>query len=120
SGLLPMLFLVAFISAIVLTAILSLILTISVLEKRRDYAILKALGAPRGFVPAVVVKQALFMSTAGLILAVLLFYPFARLIELISPEVTTQLSFLHVAAIFIAVELLGIISTALPLFRLRA
>jgi len=120
SGLLPLLFVVAFISAVVLTAILSLILTISVLEKRREYAILKALGAPMGFVPNLVVKQALFMSTAGLFLAIILFYPFARLIEAISPEVTTQLSLFHIAAIFVAVELLGIISVALPLFRLRS
>ena len=46
SGIIPLLFIVTFISAIVLTAILSLILSVSILEKRRDFAIIKALGSP--------------------------------------------------------------------------
>ena len=46
SGIIPLLFIVTLISAIVLTAILSLILSVSILEKRRDFAIMKALGSP--------------------------------------------------------------------------
>ena len=53
----PLLYVIAFIGAIVLTALLSLILSVYVLEQQKDYAIMKALGAPSGFIPGIVIKH---------------------------------------------------------------
>jgi ABC-type lipoprotein release transport system permease subunit len=47
TGVLPMLSVIGVLGAIVLTALLSLILSVYVLEQQRDYAIMKALGAPK-------------------------------------------------------------------------
>jgi putative ABC transport system permease protein len=119
SGLLPLLFTVAFISAVVLTAILSLILTISVLERRRDYAIMKAIGSPRWFIPAMVVKQALVLATMGLIVAIVLFLPLVSVVEKLSPEVSAQTSFLHIATVVAGVVLISLVSSIIPNRKLR-
>ena len=119
SGILPLLFAVAFISAIVLTAILSLILTINVMEKREEYAIFKALGSPRGFVSVLVIKQSVILATSGLISGALLFVPFTHLVEWLSPEVSVRISLIHIAAVFSCIEILSLISAALPVLRLR-
>jgi len=63
SGILPLLYAVAAIGSIVLTVILTLILSINILEYRTDFAVMKALGSPPGFLPKMIVNQALFFLT---------------------------------------------------------
>ena len=86
SGIIPLLFIVTLISAIVLTAILSLILSVSVLEKRKDFAIMKVLGSPRGFIPWLVIRVSMMLSLTGVILALVIFFPMIGIVEKIFPE----------------------------------
>ncbi|NND35161.1 MAG: ABC transporter permease [Saprospiraceae bacterium] len=119
SGLLPLLFLVAVIGAIVLTAILSLILSINVLERRRDYAVMKALGALPGFVIRLVLSQSITLAGTGLILAIIIVKPITKLIENIAPEVLIRTSPIHIAAAAFGILMISLVSTLLPLQKLR-
>lgn len=119
SGIMPLLYIVTMISAIVLTAILSLILSISVLEKRKDFAIMKAIGSPRGFIAAIVVSQSVILSFTGLALSLILFFPMTAVIEKISPEVSTKTSLFQMLVVSMGVIVISLISSILPIRRIR-
>ena len=119
SGIIPLLFIVTLISAIVLTAILSLILSVSILEKRRDFAIMKALGSSHGFISGLVVRLSMILSVTGLIFGLILYFPMVSLVEKISPEVATKTSFLQILAISTGVMLISVISSFMPNMNIR-
>jgi putative ABC transport system permease protein len=119
SGFLPLLYIVAFIGAIVLMAILSLILSVNVLEQRNDFAIMKALGSPRGFIRHIVVKQAMILAGTGTIVAFVLFFPLVKVIEKFSPEVSAVTSVKQIIMVTVGVVLISLISTVMPNRRLR-
>jgi len=74
----------------VLTALLSLILSYTS-RTTEDYAIMKALGAPAGFIPA-----SLFNSpdtgTGGMIIAILLFDLMLNAVKRFSPTISAESS----------------------------
>ncbi len=117
SGIVPLLYTVTAISAIVLTAILSLILSVTVLEKRRDFAIMKALGSPPGFISWLVVKISVMLSATGLCISMILFFPIVRVIENISPEVSARTSLFAVFGVIAGVFIISIISSFMPIQR---
>jgi len=119
SGIIPLIFIVTLISAIVLTAILSLILSVNVLEKRKDYAIMKALGSPRGFITGMVVWQSILLSATGLVFALILFFPMVELIEKITPEVSTKSSFYQIIIVSFGVIVISLVSSILPNRQIR-
>lgn len=119
SGLLPLLYTVALISAVVLVAILSMILSVQVLERRNDFAILKALGSPTSFIPALIIKQALILSGFGMILALILYFPMLRIIEHVSPEVSASTSSIHLLTVTGGVLLISLVSSILPYQKSR-
>lgn len=119
SGIMPLLYIVIMISAIVLIAILSLILSISVLEKRKDFAIMKTVGSPRGFIAAIVVSQSVILSLTGLAFALILFFPMTAVIEKISPEVSSKTSLFQMLAVSLGVIIISLMSSVLPIRRIR-
>lgn len=119
SGIIPLILVVTFISAIVLIAILSLILSINVLEKRKEFAIMKALGSPRGFISGLVVWQSVMLSLTGLIFALILFFPMLSIIEKISPEVSNKTSVYQIVIVSIGVIVISLISSILPNRKVR-
>lgn len=119
SGILPLLFAVALIGAVVLAAILSLVLSVNVLELRREFAVMKALGAPAGFIPGLVVQQALLLASAGALIGTGLFYPLAELVERLAPEISTLSSPAHVALVLLGSLSVSLISSLVPIGRLR-
>jgi ABC-type antimicrobial peptide transport system permease subunit len=119
SGILPLLYVVAVIGAIILTALLSLILTVNVLEQRKDYAIMKAIGASVGFIPGLVIKQALILAGTGMILAIILFFPLIRIIEKVSPEISAESSVLQIIIVMVCLFAISLISSVIPNLRLR-
>jgi len=117
TGVLPMLYVIAFIAAIVLTAILSLILSVYVLEQQKDYTIMKALGAPRGYIPGIILQQSFLLSGSGMIIAAVFINAVLKLVEILSPTITSEFSMndlLIVAAGLIAISL---ISSVFPWLR---
>jgi putative ABC transport system permease protein len=119
SGFLPLLYTVAVIGAVVLTAILSLLLSVNILERRKDFAILKTLGAPSAFLWGLVIKQALLIASVSCIAALALFFPLVRLIERVSPEVTTRSTPGQIAGVAAAVLLMSLGSSLVAVRRLR-
>lgn len=119
SGFLPLLFVIAVIGAVVLTTILSLILSINILERRKDLAVLKTLGSPQSFLFKLVISQGFFLSTGACVVALVLFAPLTGLVEVLSPEVGIRSSFIHVVLIVLVVWGLGLLSSIIALHRLR-
>lgn len=119
SGFLPILYAIAFLGAVVLTAVLSLILSINILEKKKDFAVLKMLGAPKFFLPAIVVQQAVLICIFSGLVSAAAFFPLAELIEKISPEVCTKTTVSQIAAVQCAGIIMGLISSSVSIRRIR-
>ncbi|MCX6233782.1 MAG: ABC transporter permease [Bacteroidetes bacterium] len=119
SGILPLLFVVAMIGSVVLMAILSLILSINVLERRKDFAIMKALGSPGGFIPRMVIIQAMILSGTGLVVGIALFFPLMGAVERLSPEVSVLTSPFQILAVILSVTVISLISSIFPNQKLR-
>ncbi len=120
SGLLPFLFIIAVLGAVVLTVILSLLLSINILERRKDFAVLKVLGSPSGYLPRLVIKQSLLISSIGCVAALTLYFPMVALIEKISPEVSTETSLEQIAAVVCIAWLISVLSSFISIQRLRS
>ncbi len=118
-GFLPLLYAVAVIGVVVLTAILSLVLSVNILERQKDFAILKTLGAPLRFLWGLVAEQALLIASISGIAALVLFFPLVRAIERISPEVGTKTTPGQILAVLAAVEIMSLASSLISLRRLR-
>ncbi len=120
SGFLPLLYTVAAIGGVVLTVILSLLLTVNILERRKDFAVLKTLGSPKGFLRRLIIEQALLISSAASGVALVVFFPLVQVIEKISPEVSTKSTVGQIIAVVILVELMSLISSFFSIRRLRS
>jgi putative ABC transport system permease protein len=119
NGIIPLFFIITLITAVVLTAILSLILSVSVLERRQDFAIIKTLGSPHGFITGLVMLQSLLLSTTGLIMGILLFFPMTSLIEKVTPEVANTTSVGQILLVSVSVLVISAISSILPIRKIR-
>ena len=119
SGFLPFIYTVASIGVVVLTAILSLLLSINILERRKDFAIMKTLGSPSGFLSRLIIQQALFISSTGTIVALVLFFPMVALIERISPEISSKSSVEQIVVVVLGVGMMSLISSLVSMQRLR-
>ncbi len=119
SGFLPLLYTVAVIGAVVLTVVLSLLLSVNILEKRKDFAVLKTLGSPKGFLRRLIIEQALLISLAASAVALVVFFPLVLVIEQISPEVSTKSTLAQVITVIVVVMIMSLISSFLSIRRLR-
>jgi putative ABC transport system permease protein len=117
SGLLPLLFTIASIGGLVLAAILTLLLTINILERRTDIAVMKALGVPASSLTRLVLALAFLISGAGTAVALVAFFPLCLLLERIAPEVTTATASSHVILALIVVALISTVSALLAVRR---
>ncbi|HWP82602.1 MAG TPA: ABC transporter permease [Bacteroidota bacterium] len=119
SGFLPLLFTIATIGAIVLTVILSLLLSISILERRKDFAVMKTIGSPSAFLSAVVSGQALALCMAGSVLALVLFFPLCQIVMTLTPELSPIVKIEHVGVVVLAAAMISLTSSFISLQRLR-
>ncbi len=119
SGFLPFIYTVAAIGVIVLTAILSLLLSINILERRKDFAVMKTIGSSGGFLSGLIIQQALLISSAGFGVALALFFPMVALIEKISPEVSSKSSPGQIALVLLGLGGMSLISSFVSMQRLR-
>jgi putative ABC transport system permease protein len=120
SGLLPLLFTIAAIGGLVLAAILTLLLTINILERRTDIAVMKALGVPASHLTRLVLALAFLLSGAGTAAAFAVFFPLCRGVEMIAPEVTTATSSSHVILAITVVALISALSAFIAARRARS
>jgi len=118
SGLLPLLFMVATISAIVLTAILGLILSVNIIEQRNDYAIMKALGSPGFYIHSLIHIQSMVLSFTGFILGIVLFYPVVLLVQFVSPEVSVISTFRQYLVVGAGILIISVFSSLMPVRKI--
>lgn len=119
SGFLPILYAVASLGAIVLTTVLSLILSINILERKKDFAVMKILGSPSAFLPKLIIQHAVFISLCSGFLSVSLYFPLVALMEKLSPEVTTITTVSQVFIVMSVSLTMSLISAVIALSRLR-
>ncbi|MFH0992580.1 MAG: ABC transporter permease [bacterium] len=119
SGFLPLLYTLALIGAVVLTTILSLILTITILEKRKDFAVMKILGSPRSFLSRLILTQGFEIALASCITALVFFFPLIHCVEVVSPEVSTKTSLEQIVVIVVAALGMNLVSSFLSYRQLR-
>ena len=119
SGFLPILYAVASLGAIVITTVLSLILSINILERKKDFAVMKILGAPSAFLPKLIIQQAVFITIISGLLSVLLYFPLVAMIEKLSPEVSTITTPIQVMIVLSVGLMMGMLASVIALSRLR-
>jgi len=119
AGILPLLFIIASIGAIVLTAILSLLLSVSILERRKDFAVMKTLGSPKYFLSRTVLEQALIIAGLGCTVGLIIFFPMCHFVELIAPEVHPQSSVTQILMVFFSVGIISLVSSLISIQKLR-
>lgn len=118
-GFLPFIYTVAAIGVVVLTAILSLLLSVNILEKRKDFAVFKTLGSPKGFVSGMVISQSVIISLAGCLAAIILYFPLVNFIERVTPELSTKTSVLQIFSVVAVVLAMSVVSSLISMQRLR-
>jgi putative ABC transport system permease protein len=119
SGFLPFIYTVAAIGIVVSVAILSLLLTVNIVEKRKDFAVMKTLGSPETFLAGLIIEQALLISFTGSVVALLFFFPLVAFIEKVSPEISTKSTPEQFVGIILTVLIVSIISAMISMQRLR-
>jgi ABC-type lipoprotein release transport system permease subunit len=118
SGFLPLLYTVAAIGAIVLTAILSLLLTISILEQRKEFGVMKTLGCPQGFLQWLVMRMSLSIAGLSSCLALVSFFPLIVVVERFRPEVSTKCNVEQIIIVLAVVTLMSLLSSVFSIRRL--
>jgi putative ABC transport system permease protein len=119
TGIVPMLYTNAIIGAVVLLAVLTLILVIMILERRRDLAVMKALGAPPGYLGRIVFQLALVITSLACCVALVLIQPLFPAIQSISPEITGELWPIDAATTCMAALAIASVSAFVAVRRLK-
>jgi len=118
TGVLPVLWTIAFFGALVGTVVITLMLYSSILERKEDYALLKAVGARHTFLTSLVMKQSMFGSLIGFIVGFLLNITCTPLLVQRVPEISIIITWQAVVAIFITTLVVGVIGSLIPLQKL--
>jgi len=119
TGLLPILATVAVFGGAVGAAVLTLLLYGSMLERREDYALLKAIGASRSFLTLLVFRQCLTVVIWGFGFGLLTYAVMKPVLMQFVPILTISLSWRAATLIGLAAIVMGLLSAWLPLSRLE-
>jgi len=118
TGVLPILWAIGIFAAISGAAVISLMLYGSVLEKRDDYAMLKAVGASHSQLLSIVGKQSVFISLIGYFFGLLLYIILSPAIIKLFPEINLSLTGSAAVMVFAASIFIGIIGAIVPIYKL--
>ncbi|MBL0170924.1 MAG: ABC transporter permease [Gemmatimonadaceae bacterium] len=117
-GLLPILSTVAVLGSIVAVAVLTLLLYGSVLERREDYALLKAIGAPSRVLGRVMLGQALAAVCGGMMVGGMVYAIAVPMAEALAPAVPLSLSARNAMLVAAGALVTGAFGALLPLGRI--
>ena len=119
TGLLPILATIAVFGAVIGAAVVTLLLYGAILERREDYAVLKAIGASATYIRLLVLRQSIATVAYGFAVGLLLYAASQPVIASLVPIFVTALTPLSAAAIGGAVVVMGMIGALIPLARLE-
>ncbi len=118
TGFLAFLFIITLMGALVLAVILALLLSLDILERRRDFVIMKALGAPGTYLLGMVAGKALLLGVGGGGLGLALFLPLRALVRWLAPELETQVYPAQMAIVFLGVLVICLASALIASRRI--
>lgn len=116
-GLIPILTTVAVLGAVVAITVLTLLLYGSVLERREDYALLKAIGAPSRVLAWVMFAQAVAAVCGGVALGLLIYGIAVPVAARLAPAVPLSLSMQTVVVVAAGALCAGALGALIPLAR---
>jgi putative ABC transport system permease protein len=119
AGVLPVFGAVGVFASLVGAMIVTLMLYSSILERREDYAVLKAVGAGDRFLTLLVVRQSLLGSLAGFALGGILIALATPLLLRAVPQLSLDYRWQAAAAAFAGTLALGAFGAVLPIAVLR-
>lgn len=119
TGVLPVLWTIALFGAITGTTVLALLLYSAVQERRADYAVLSAIGAPHRFLQRIVVQQALLSGLLGFGVGLGLYAACVPLLRRLVPELELATTAGAIGATFIAALGISVLGSWAALRTLR-
>ncbi len=115
---LPVLTVLLVIAFLVGAAVISLIIYTATIERARDYAVLKALGATNLRLYRVVLTQSFIVGVAGFAVGVPAASIVAMYVERVVPEFLTELDWRPMVTVLVAVALMSFIAAYVPTRRI--
>jgi putative ABC transport system permease protein len=115
---LPVITALLVIAFLVGAAVISLIIYTATIERARDYAVLKALGASNTDLYRIVLTQSFIVGVTGFVLGVPSAVIAGSLIQRIVPEFLTRLDWTAIVAVLVAVVIMSLTAAFLPANRL--
>lgn len=119
TGVLPVFSTIGVFGALVGSLIVALMLYGSVLERREDYAMLKAIGASHRYLVGLVLRQALLASTLGFVCGTLLTAAATPLLQRLVPELSLRYTWQASLAVLVGAVVVGALAAVIPLHVLR-
>lgn len=118
TGVLPIFWTIALLGEIIGTAIIALMLYGSILEKREDYTLLKALGAPQKYLLTLILKQSFVASLSGFLIGLTLNLTLSPILVKLVPELIVATTSGSMLVIFAASMLVGAAGSWAPAQKL--
>ncbi|MEO7117891.1 MAG: ABC transporter permease, partial [Candidatus Limnocylindrales bacterium] len=116
-AILPILAIILVLAFLVGTLVLGLTVYTSVLEKEREFGVLKAVGTPGPGLLRVVLEQALVCCVAGYVLGVLGALVAAWLVRIAVPQFVTSFYAADLAAVFLGTVGMSVLAALVPALR---
>ena len=102
------------VAAIAGTLIVALTVYAAVTDRRREYGVIKAIGASRLFIVGVVVRQAIVLSLAGLAVGGVMFWLARSLLHTWRPQFLIVITTTAVFSTLIAAIVMAMLAAVLP------
>ncbi len=118
-GVLPILWTIVLFGAITGATVIVLMMYTSVLEKREEYAMLKAVGASQNFLGTLVLKQSMLAAFLGFSVGLILDLTFAPLLAEVIPSLLLVFTWPDAAGVLVGCLILGAIGTWAPIRTLK-
>ena len=115
---LPILLVIVIMAVIVGTIVVGLTVYTAVIEKEREFGVLKALGVPGTGLLRVVFEQSLVCGAAGFVLGVVGAYFVSAVAQLFIPQVATLFRWQDIGLILVATGLMSLVAGFLPMQRI--
>jgi len=102
------------------TLVIALTIYAAVMEKRREYGIIKAIGADATRLFRIVLSQSLVLAAVGLVAGGVMFVVGQRLLGVLKPQFAIVLTLASVQRVVVAAVAMGLLATFVPARRLVA
>jgi len=99
--------------------VIGLTLYTATLEKIKEYAILKAIGAGEGFMVRIVMEQAFTIGILGFLCGAALSLAAARLVPAVAPEFYVEINSSNLVVSFVAIIAMSIFASLVPIRKLE-